>query len=227
MKASPAPVRVLIAGGSTLFRDGLKALVERVPDFACIDAVADAEALADGASLADVDVVLLDIDDASRAQIDRVRRLRRLDSRVRVLIVADDDVQPSAGSLVVAGASGVVTRDRPAEHLIDAIRKVHDGELWIDRATAARLIADFAAGREAGGGDPVRALVASLTRREREVTAFLATGLSNKAIAQKLGISDNTVRHHLTSIFGKVGVSDRLSLVLFAVRHKSALEDLE
>ncbi len=215
-----ARVRVLIVGGHALSRAGLRALVEREPGLECVGDVASGADVPDGGPRPDV--ILLDVDDAADSRVDLLRRAQRIDAQARLLVVAGRDVQDLAGPLVVAGARGIVTKDKPASHLVDAITKVCEGELWIDRATTARLIADFTAGRAPEASDPERASIESLTQRERDVIALLATGLSNKSIARELGISDNTVRHHLTSIFGKVGVPDRLSLVLTAVRHKPA-----
>src|SRR5262249_29478063 len=103
-------------------------------------------------------------------------------------------------------------------HLLNAIRKVCDGEIWIDRATASRLIAAFSDRRRAVAVESERARIDSLSRREREVVTFVADGLCNKAIAKKMGISDNTVRHHLTSVYPKLETRDRLELVIYAFR---------
>ena len=127
-----------------------------------------------------------------------------------------------AGQLVLAGARGVVSKDRSAVHLLDAIRKVHAGELWIDRATTAQIIGHMARRRSRENGDPERLKIASLTPRECEVVSLVAKGHSNKAIAQQMKISDNTVRHHLTSIFSKLEIADRLSLVVYTFQHKIA-----
>jgi DNA-binding NarL/FixJ family response regulator len=111
-------------------------------------------------------------------------------------------------------------RSREAEQLGTAIRKVSDGEIWLSRGCLSRLIDDMAA--SAGPGTHARAggALGSLTDREREVVALIAEGMHNRAISQKLGITENTVRHHLTAIYGKLGVADRLELAVFALRQR-------
>ena len=116
------------------------------------------------------------------------------------------------------GASGIVGTDRPAETLFRAIEKVLLGEVWMERRLVADLIAP---GYPRADGDQVR--IESLTPREREVVRLLCEGLRNKQIAKRLAVTDVTVRHHLTSVFSKLGVSDRLGLLLYASRHGIAL----
>jgi DNA-binding NarL/FixJ family response regulator len=97
---------------------------------------------------------------------------------------------------------------------------VHEGELWVDRATTAQIVSDAMNAPRGREAHPEHARIASLTTREREVIALVSQGSNNKAIAAHMKISDNTVRHHLTSIFSKLGVPDRLGLVIYAFRHK-------
>jgi len=165
------------------------------------------------------DIVLFDIDDAPDEALRLLLQVQLFAGDASVLILTSRAGHAVAGPLVLAGARGIVLKDMTADHLVNAIRRVHEGELWVDRATTARLITDTAKGLSAGAADPQRAKIDSLTRREREVIALIASGLSNKAAARQLGISDNTVRHHLTSIFAKLETHDRLELVLYALRH--------
>src|SRR5262249_6229389 len=138
----------------------------------------------------------------------------------RIIVLTANDERELAGELVLGGACGVVSKHRSGEHLLHALRKVHDGELWVDRATTAHIVSALADKRTRAGADPEHAKIASLTPREREVVALAAKGHSNKAIAERMKISDNTVRHHLTSIFAKLGIADRLALVVYTFRHK-------
>jgi DNA-binding NarL/FixJ family response regulator len=99
-----------------------------------------------------------------------------------------------------------------------AIRKVHQGELWIDRGTASRLISSLAERRRIVSSKAERARIESLSPREREVVALVADGMCNKANCKNMGNSDNTVRHHLTSVYSKLDTRDRLELVIYAFR---------
>lgn len=137
-----------------------------------------------------------------------------------VLVLCDSTDGDANRALVRMGARGVVRRSREAEQLGTAIRKVSDGEIWLSRGCLSRLIDDMAA--SAGPGAHARAggALGALTDREREVVAHIAEGMHNRAISQKLGITENTVRHHLTAIYGKLGVADRLELAVFALRQR-------
>jgi two-component system, NarL family, nitrate/nitrite response regulator NarL len=220
---SPAAgVRVLLVGGHKLERDGLALLLATD---AALRVVADDDD--PGGAFAHVigpapDVVLVDVDRAPERAQHMLEQVRALAGQARLLVLTASADRELAGRLVLGGARGVVSKDRPGEHLLQAIRKVHDGELWVDRATTAQIIADVADTRSRQVVDPVQAKIALLTPREREVVALVAKGHSNKAIAERMQISNNTVRHHLTSIFAKLGINDRLSLVVYTFQQKIA-----
>jgi DNA-binding NarL/FixJ family response regulator len=101
---------------------------------------------------------------------------------------------------------------------LHGLRRLVPRELWIDRATTSQLISGLTGDRQAEPANGECARIASLSAREREVVALITAGLTNKAIARRLGISDNTVRHHLTSIFAKLETPDRVGLVVYAFR---------
>jgi DNA-binding NarL/FixJ family response regulator len=149
-----------------------------------------------------------------------VQGVKALAGAARIIVITGAADRELAAALVLDGVRGVVSKDRPGAHLLDAIRKVHGGELWVERATTAQIITGLAARRVRTAADPEATRIASLTPREREVIALAAKGNSNKAIAERMKISDNTVRHHLTSIFAKLGVADRLALVVYTFRHR-------
>ena len=186
-------------GGPALYHDATRALLERDGFVLASD---------DGA-----DIVLLDQDDAPALRDVRVEY-----GDARVIILTSRSDPESSAQLVREGAHGIVSKARTGEHLMTAIRKVHAGEMWVDRVVATTLISDLQ--RPGRRTDTERARIATLTARERDVVNLVGEGLANKAIAERLSISDNTVRHHLTSIFAKLGVTDRLSLVVYAFKHK-------
>jgi DNA-binding NarL/FixJ family response regulator len=110
---------------------------------------------------------------------------------------------------------GVVLKEQAPEVLLKAIQKVHAGEVWLDRTMLASVLGELTANR-ATPVDAEAAHIAMLTGREYEVIAQVRQGLKNKQIANHLGITETTVRHHLSSIFDKLGVASRLELVIFA-----------
>ena len=137
----------------------------------------------------------------------------------RVLVLTGLRGSESQRRAMLAGAMGVVLKDHAAEVLIKAIHKVHQGEVWLDRLTMGSVLDEMTQAPEI---DPERAKIASLTDREREVIALIAEGLKNKEIGKRLFISETTVTHHLSSIFSKLEVTDRLELVIYAFAHKLA-----
>jgi DNA-binding NarL/FixJ family response regulator len=192
-------IRVALAGGLPLYVDATRALLDR-------------EGF--GTSEGDVaDIVLVDHEEGPS-----LRDVRAQYGEARMLVLTSNADHQASADLVRDGAHGIVSKTRPGPHLAMAIRKVHAGEMWVDRVVATTLIADLQ--RPGRRTDADRARIATLTPRERDVVNLVGEGLANKAIAERLSISDNTVRHHLTSIFAKLGVTDRLSLVVYAYRHK-------
>jgi two-component system nitrate/nitrite response regulator NarL len=137
---------------------------------------------------------------------------------LEVVIARDSEAHQEAVRL---GAMGVVLKDQSAEVLIKAIKKVHAGEVWIDRVTMGNVLNEMRR-KDSNHRDADEDKIIYLTRREREVISLVAEGLKNKQIAARLFISDTTVTHHLSSIFSKLGVSDRLELVIYAFAHKLA-----
>jgi DNA-binding NarL/FixJ family response regulator len=213
-------LRVLLVGGARLPRAALRMLIDRSPGFEVVgDGESPAEVLANG-SEPTPDVVLFDVDDRPDAAADAIRRIQQASATARILIVASRCDSAMGQRIVLAGAAGVVLKDNSPDHLLQAIRKVHEGELWIDRATTASLISGLASSRRQAAADPEQRKIESLTPREHEVITLIAAGLNNKAIAGKMKISENTVRHHLTAIFDKLGATDRLELLVYAYRHK-------
>ena len=165
------------------------------------------------------DVILLDLDLGSDKGLECLPRLKDAAPNARVLILTglrDNEVHQQAVRL---GASGVILKDKAADSLLKAIECIHAGEPWLDRLMTANLLAELSRGVKPKVPDPHQIKIGSLSGREREVTTLVTEGLHNKEIAERLHISEATVRHHLTSIFSKLGVSDRLGLTIYAFKH--------
>ncbi|GKS56853.1 putative two-component system response regulator LuxR [Nitrospira sp.] len=164
------------------------------------------------------DVVVLDLDDCNR-NLSFLRELKTFGQcrgLVAVTIYNNNDFVRSA---YCAGASAVVLKQQSRETLVVAIQKAADGEVWIDRATLEEVLETSKPMIPSPTDQPGSAGIGSLTQREREVLTTIAKGYRNKQIAQELGISEVTVRHHLTAIFSKLKVSDRLELLIYAHSH--------
>jgi DNA-binding NarL/FixJ family response regulator len=175
----------------------------------------------DGASGTEPDVVLLVLDPQAPGADATLRGAIDAWKPAPILVWSDCDDQQASLALVRKGARGVVRKHRETDHLGTAIRKVSGGEIWLSRGGLSRLVDDMATTADTHVQPPQRSgTFATLTEREREVAALIAEGLHNRAIATRLGITENTVRHHLTAIYGKLGVADRLELAVHALRHR-------
>jgi DNA-binding NarL/FixJ family response regulator len=208
-------LRVLIVDDHALVRTGVRLLLESRGGLDVVGEAADCESAVALAERTRPDVVLLDLDLGLGPSIRCVRPLVEALPGAKLLILTGVRDGALHRKAVKAGARGVVAKEKAAETLLKAIEKVQEGELWLERSLMAELVDDLSE----PGHDIVRATIAELTPREREVVALVARGLKNKDIAGRLRVSDVTVRHHLTSVFGKLGVKDRLSLVIFAFQH--------
>jgi DNA-binding NarL/FixJ family response regulator len=217
--AAPASLCVLVLGADAAKRVRLGKEIGAMRGLSCCGFEGGPERGVSG-PVPDVVLLLLDPDEpgadgALRAALDAWKP-----APVLVLADSDDDRAPLA--LVRKGARGVVRSHHEADHLGAAIRKVSAGEIWLSRGCLSRLIDDMATTADAHPHLPHRSgAFSTLTEREREVVALIAEGLHNRAIAQRLGITENTVRHHLTAIYGKLGVADRLELAVHALRHRA------
>ena len=139
----------------------------------------------------------------------------------KLLLVTASSDHAWMDSAVMAGVRGVVRTGEPPEALLKAVEKVDDGELWIDRGATGRIFMEMARQKAADRSDPDRSKIATLTLRERQTIAAVASDASapGKVIADRLCISEHTLRNHLTSIYNKLGVCNRLDLYAFATRH--------
>jgi DNA-binding NarL/FixJ family response regulator len=213
------PIRVLLVDDHAVMRMGLRLLLEGQPDLLVVgEAATSAEALAAATCVAP-DVIVLDLDLGGESAIDSLPALRAAAPRARVLIltgVRDPNLHRQA---VLCGAMGLIRKETAAGVLLQAIRKVQAGEVWLEPTMMASILDEIQSASTAPSRDPEAAKIATLTAREREVIALIGEGLRNRDIARRLHISETTVRHYLTVIFAKLEVTDRLELAVYAYRH--------
>jgi DNA-binding NarL/FixJ family response regulator len=207
--------RILLIDDHPVIRKGLRAVLGDYPEY---EVIGEAGSRAEALQLAESKrphLALLDLDLGSTTSLDFLSELLAAGFGMQVLVltgVRDMDLHRQAIQL---GAMGIVLKDHAAEILIEAIEKVMAGEMWLDRSMLVALLGTSAR----GDSDPERVKINMLTEREREIIALLAEGLRNKQIGERLYISEITVRHHLTSIFNKLAVSDRVELLIYAYRN--------
>jgi DNA-binding NarL/FixJ family response regulator len=220
-KVDTTPIRILIVDDHTLVRESLKILLENESD---IRVVGETGGNTDALAIAireQPDVILLDLDLGGENAIDLLHALRRAGGqRSKVLILTGIRNFEKHCEAVHCGAVGVVLKDQASQTLIKALRKVHAGEVWLDRAMIAKI---FSESTHRGGQqiqDPEIAKINMLTKREREIATLIAAGFPTKRIATRLFISEKTVSNHLSAIYNKLNVTSRLELALYASRHQ-------
>ena len=217
MHQSQTAIRILLVDDHQIFLTGLQLLIEREPDMIVVGTASNrAEALA--LMQEHPDIVLLDLDLGNESGIDFLPQLIEPEEPPRVIIVTgvpDPELHLRAVRL---GALGVVLKLDSAGFLVKAIRKVHGGEMWLNRPMISTVMTELIHAR-AKKMDSEALKIAELTVREREVIALVAEGMRNRQIGERLFISEKTVRHYLTSVFDKLGVADRLALMIYAFQH--------
>jgi len=213
-------LRILLIEDQLVIRAGLRLLIESQPGLQVVALAANREEALKFAACESPDLILLDLKLGEESGLAFLPELRAATPKARVLVLTsskDVDVHRQAVRL---GAAGIVLKDQEPELLIKAIRKVHAGEVWLDRTTTGNLFHEMT--QNSGDLDPEQSKIQSLTDREFQVIKLIAEGLKNKEIAKRLFISETTVTHHLSSIFSKLEVSDRLELVIYAFAKKLA-----
>jgi DNA-binding NarL/FixJ family response regulator len=206
-----AQIRVILADDHAIVLSGLRRLFESETDFTVVRSCRNGDEALAAVRQGAADVLVLDLRMPGLTGLDVLRRIaeEKLPCRVVLLTasIGDDD----AVEAVRLGAQGVVLKESSPETLLECVRRVHQGQQWIDRETMSRAL-----GRVMRRETAARETGKILTPREVEIVCMIAQGLRNKTIADKLGISEGTVKIHLHHIFEKVSVNGRLELALWA-----------
>lgn len=213
------PIQVLILDYHTLVREGLGLLVNGNPGIRIVGAVGTGQEALELAGSQQPDIILLELNLDGELNTEIIPELLKIAPRSRIILVTALDETHILHLAVQMGAMGVVPKTERHEVLLKAIEKVHAGEVWIDRTMMASVLANMARARYAPEHDPEAVRIDSLSDREREVITLIGEGLRNKEIAERLSISEITVRHHLSSVYSKLGVGDRLELTIYAYRN--------
>jgi DNA-binding NarL/FixJ family response regulator len=217
----PQAIRVFLIDDHRSILWGLERLMESAkPPMKVVGSATHCAAALELLEQAAPDVILLDLDLGKESGIDAIPQLAAR-SAAKILLLTGVRDKAQHDKAVLAGARGVVEKEASAETILAAITKVHAGELWLDRAAAGRIFVEFSRRGTKQKPDPEQRKIGALTEREREIVAVTAAhaGANARAIAEKLHISEHTLRNHLTSIYGKLGVDTRLALFAYAHKH--------
>ncbi len=232
MNKGTQPIRVLLVDDHPLFRDGLASLLERDGRFQVVGQAGDGEAAVAAAARLNPDIVLMDIQMPGMDGLEATRRLMAAQPDLKVIMLTVSDQDEDLFEAIKAGAQGYLLKTATGgREMVEAVGRVVAGEAIITPALAPRLLAEFAAlargaeGQRGRGAEEQRGQragqpqeVEMLTPREREVLELVAEGLTNKEIAARLVISENTVRAHLRNILDKLHVSSRVEAAVWLQR---------
>jgi DNA-binding NarL/FixJ family response regulator len=215
-------VRIVIADDHPIVRDGLKKLLLLEDDFEIVGEAGDGREVLSKVQEVDPDVLLLDLRMPNLDGLAALQALQQTNKRTRVIVLTASEDKNEFVQAMKLGCSGIVLKQTAPELIVKSIRKVNSGEIWLDSHTTAAVMRQFSTnldGSSSQGGNGKGRERSPLSTREREIVALVAQGYKNKEMAEKMFISEQTVKNHLHNIFDKLGVSDRLELALYAI-HK-------
>jgi DNA-binding NarL/FixJ family response regulator len=212
-------IRLLIVDDQELVRTGFRLFLDTQDDFEVVGEAGDGEEAIELARRLRPDVVLMDIRMPRMDGVEATARLTaaEIEPPPRVLVLTTFDLDEYVFGALRAGAAGFLLKDAPRERLTEAIRVVHGGEALLSPSITRRLVEHFAARTDSL--EPPEALLDEVTPREREVLALVARGLSNGEIAERLVVTEATVKSHVGSVLLKLGLRDRVQVVVFAYEH--------
>src|SRR5262245_44094723 len=227
-EVAPQRVRIVLADDHQMFRDAVRRLLDAEPDFVVVGEAGDGEEAVALTLQYEPDILLLDVAMPHSNGMEVLQQIAAASKTTRIIMVTGAVEESELRQALRLGARGFVLKESGAMQLLDSIRVVHAGEYFVGRECMADLVSAVRT-RDITIEGKIPRLKADfgLTARERQIVSAVVNAYQNKEIAEKFAISEKTVKHHLTNIFNKVGVSNRLELALFAVHHHLDSSTLE
>jgi DNA-binding NarL/FixJ family response regulator len=220
LETKPQPIRVVLADDHPIVRDGLRKLLTLEEDIEVVGEASDGREVVQVVQDTRPDVLILDLRMPYMDGLATLQALQQLERKVRVIVLTASEDKNEFVQAMKLGCSGIVLKQTAPELIVKSIRKVHSGEIWLDSHTTAAVMRQFASPADMMSNGSGKGRERSpLSQREREIVGLVAQGYKNREMAEKMFISEQTVKNHLHNIFDKLGVSDRLELALYAI-HK-------
>lgn len=210
------PIRVVLADDHLIVREGLRLILSSDPELQVVGQAADGPETLEAVRKFNPDLLLLDVDMPRMTGLEVLKTLSENDSPLKCLLLTASIENSQIIEALQLGARGVIRKETPARVLLQCIHSVNEGKYWLGQSA----FSDLVKGLETIGPSTTENTKFGLTARELKVIGAVLEGDTNKAVAERLSISEQTVKNHLTNIFNKLGVSSRLELVLFAAKHR-------
>lgn len=212
-------IRVFLCDDHTLFRQGIRKLLELEPDIAIVGEAGNGQEALEMFKKTAPDVILMDIGMPNMDGITATYKIKKILPHTSIIILTVYEDEPHIFAAIKAGAMGYLLKDVSIDELIEAIHKVSKGEALIQPLIATKILKEFVLldKRKVKEGDK---FYDDLTEREKEILRLIALGAANKEIAQRLGISEKTVKNHVSSIFQTLHVNNRTQAAIYALEKK-------
>jgi two-component system, NarL family, nitrate/nitrite response regulator NarL len=215
------PIRVFLISNFRLLREALTALIESRPQAFTLVGVADTlERAREWIAKTPIDVVLFDIDSNTGTLVPLIAELHK-SAKAKILLLTRMDNHPVEDQAIMAGAHGLIDRDTSSETLLNALQKINEGQIWLNRDATGRIFVELSRQGAKTAQERSADKASNLTEREQQIVTAIACniGKPGKTIADTLHISESTLRNHLTSIYDKLGVANRNGLLAYAFQN--------